>query len=281
MPDSAPSPDAGAPQPAATVPPRVRHYGPVNWRGVWTLYRREVTRFLKVATQTVLAPVVTTLLFYAIFTIALGGSLRMAGDVPFAIFLAPGLIMMAIIQNSFANTSASMMTSKIQGSIVDLLMPPMSPAELAAGFVAGGITRGVLVGLVVGTAVTMFVALPLHNVFFVAYHAVAASMMLALLGLIGGIWAEKFDHMAAITNFVITPLAFLSGTFYSIDRLPELWQGVARANPFFYMIDGFRYGFIGRADTSPWQGLLVMAAVDVALFTFVYVLLLRGYKLKS
>ncbi|MEM8588880.1 MAG: ABC transporter permease [Pseudomonadota bacterium] len=262
------------------TPPRPRAVGSINWIGLKTLYVKEVSRFLKVFTQTVAAPVVTTLLFYTIFALALGGLVRDADGVPFLEFLAPGLIMMALIQNSFANTSSSMVISKIQGNIVDVLMPPLSPVELLCGYVGGGITRGILVGAVTFAAIRVFVPVGLHDFFFIAYHAVAASMMLSLLGIIGGIWADKFDQMAAVTNFVIVPLSFLSGTFYTISRLPEVWQVIAHFNPFFYMIDGFRYGFIGQSDGTLVLGLFVMFGINLFLAIVAWRMLTTGYKLK-
>lgn len=262
-------------------PPVARSIGVVNWRGLWTLYVREITRFYKVGTQTLAAPVVTTLLFFTIFSVALGGDAHTVGDLPFALFLAPGLIMMSILQNSFANTSSSILISKVQGNIVDVLMPPLSPAELTVAFVAGGVTRGILVGLATGIALWVFVGLRIHDPVALVFFGVAASAMLSLLGLVGGIWAAKFDHIAAMTNFVVVPLSFLSGTFYSIGRLPEAWQVVAHLNPFFYTIDGFRYAFIGRLDSELWLSVTVMIAINAALFTLVYRLFATGYKLKS
>lgn len=261
--------------------PRVRRFGHVNWRGVWTLYHREVKRFLKVFTQTIAAPVVTTLLFYTIFSVALENRVGTVGSVPFVVFLAPGLIMMTILQNSFANTSSSIMVSKVQGNIVDVLMPPISPLEMMCAYIAGGVTRGMIVATASTTAMFFLVDLPFENPAAIAFFALSASVMLALLGMIGGIWADKFDHMAAITNFVIVPLSFLSGTFYSIERLPETWQFFAQFNPFFYAIDGFRYGFIGQGDAGFWLGAGVMFAVDLVLFLVVHRMLVTGYKLKS
>ena len=261
--------------------PRVRRFGHVNWRGVWTLYHREVKRFLKVFTQTIAAPVVTTLLFYTIFSVALENRVGTVGSVPFVVFLAPGLIMMTILQNSFANTSSSIMVSKVQGNIVDVLMPPISPLEMMCAYIAGGVTRGMIVATASTTAMFFLVDLPFENPAAIAFFALSASVMLALLGMIGGIWADKFDHMAAITNFVIVPLSFLSGTFYSIERLPETWQFFAQFNPFFYAIDGFRYGFIGQGDAGFWLGAGVMLAVDLVLFLVVHRMLVTGYKLKS
>ncbi len=252
-----------------------------NWRGLWTLYWREVRRFLKVYTQTVIAPVVTTLLFMAIFALALGRAVEAIMGVPFLEFIAPGLIMMAIAQNAFANTSSSIVISKVQGNIVDTLMPPLDAHELTFGIAMGGVTRGIVVGLVVGLAAAPFVVLHLEKPQFIIYHAVMASLMLSLLGLAGGIWSEKFDHIAAVTNFVVTPLSFLSGTFYSIDRLPAAFQTITLFNPFFYMIDGFRYGFIGVSDVNPWIGVLVMAVVNVALWLLCYRMFASGYKLKA
>ena len=189
--------------------------------------------------------------------------------------------MMSMLQNSFANTSSSLVIAKVQGNIVDILMPPLSPTELAVGIAGGGVTRGLLVGITVLLGMSIFVAPVFHNLFFVLYHAVMASLMLALLGMIGGIWSEKFDHIAAVTNFVITPFSFLSGTFYSIERLPENWQLVAHLNPFFYMIDGFRYGFIGHADGSLPAGVIVMAGTNLALWLITHRMLATGYRLKA
>jgi len=258
-----------------------RRIGTVNWIGIRTLYAKEVMRFMKVWAQTVVAPMVTTLLFLAVFTLALGRATRMVGDVPFLTFLAPGLIIMAVAQNAFANTSSSIMSSKIQGNIVDVLMPPLGPGELAFCYVMGGVTRGILVGLIVFVAMHVFATLPLPNAAICLYFAVTGSMMLSLLGILGGLWAEKFDQMSAVTNFVITPLTFLSGTFYSVERLPGVWHTASQFNPFFYMIDGFRYGLIGHSDGSPAVGAVVMAGVCLILWLACYTLFARGYKLKA
>ncbi|MDX1737506.1 MAG: ABC transporter permease [Alphaproteobacteria bacterium] len=261
------------------APPR--RFGRINWIGAAYLYKKEVKRFLNVFTQTVAAPVVTTLLFLAIFTLALGRAVETVNGVTFSAFLAPGLIMMTMAQNSFANTSSSLVIAKVQGNIVDVLMPPISAFEFVAAYMLGGVTRGVLVGLVTGTAMAFFVDLSIHNIFFVVFHAVMASMMLSLLGIIGGIWSEKFDHIAAVTNFVITPFSFLSGTFYSIERLPEPFLTLAQFNPFFYMIDGFRYGFIGQSDSIPMVGIAVMLGVNTGLFFWAWNWTRTGYKLKA
>lgn len=251
-----------------------------NWIGLWSLYVREVRRFMKVYTQTLMAPMVTTLLFLAVFALALGGVDRDVAGVPFVEFLAPGLVMMSIAQNAFANTSSSVVIAKVQGNIVDTLMPPFTPNELVLGIAMGGTTRGLVVGLVVGIVMWFFVTMSIHNVFFILFYACAASLMLALLGMIGGIWSEKFDHIAAVTNFVITPLSFLSGTFYSIERLPEFGQFLAHVNPFFYMIDGFRYGFTGHSDTNPMIGIAVLCGVVAILWVICHRMIASGYKLK-
>ncbi|MDP6353420.1 MAG: ABC transporter permease [Alphaproteobacteria bacterium] len=266
---------------AIAVAPRPRHVGAINWLGVRTLYLKEVHRFVKVFAQTVLAPTLTTLLFLAIFSLALGGAVRRVGDVPFINFLAPGLVMMAIVQNAFANTSSSMMIGKVQGCIVDMLMPPFGPGELTFALVMGGVTRGVLVGVAVTLAMAVFVPMAVHNYAALVFYPVAASVMLSLLGVIVAIWADKFDHMAAITNFVITPLAFLSGTFYSVERLPEPWHLFSQLNPFFYMIDGFRYAFIGQADGSLAVGVAVLIVTNAGLWLLCRWMFASGYKLKE
>jgi ABC-2 type transport system permease protein len=263
---------------ATPVPIR---FGPVNWVGLGALYSKEVRRFLAVATQTILAPMVTTLLFLAIFVLGLGGAVATINGVSYTQFLAPGLVMMSITQNAFANTSSSILISKIQGNIVDLLMPPLSPLEKLAGIALGGLTRGLIVGLTTMLAMLPFVPISIQHIFFVAYYAVAASLFLSLIGLLTGIWSEKFDHLAGITNFIITPLAFLSGTFYSAERLPVFWQWIAHLNPFFYMIDGFRYGFIGKADGSLTAGVIVLAGCNLALAWLSLWCFRSGFRLKS
>ena len=269
-----------APSPA-TVPVEPLLLGPVNWIGLWTLCCREVRRFFKVYMQTVLAPVVTTLLFYAVFALSLGSSVRVVGAVPYLVFLAPGLIMMAMTQNAFANTSSSLIIAKVQGNIVDVLMPPLSPGELMVAFTLGGVVRGLVVGVVTGVAIWLFLPFGLLHPGYALYHGLMAVIMLSLLGVVGGIWAEKFDHIAGVTNFVVTPLSFLSGTFYSVTSLPEPVQWLAYADPFFYMIDGFRYGFTGQCDGSLVAGLVMMLAGNLGLGFLAWRMLKTGYKLKA
>ncbi len=265
--------------PHQTLAPR--HYSTINWVGLQTLYMKEVRRFMSVATQTILAPMVTTLLFLAVFVLALGHAVdRVAGE-PYMAFLAPGLIMMAITQNAFANTSSSILISKIQGNIVDLLMPPLTPLERTIGLAGGGLSRGLVVGIATWVAMVPFVPVSVAHPAFILFHAVMASLLMSLVGVLAGVWAEKFDHMAAITNFVVTPAAFLSGTFYSAERLPAFWQGVAHMNPLFYMIDGFRYGFIGHADGSLTAGILVLLGANAFLLWLTHRLFATGYHLKA
>jgi len=214
----------------------------LNVIGLWTLYLKEVRRFLKVPLQTVAAPLVTTLMFLLVFSVALGRAGREIQGVPFLSFLAP-----AIIQNSFANTSSSIMIGKIQGNIIDVLMPPFRSSELLFGIVAGGVTRGLLVALVVTVAMLFVIEINEVSIALAIFYMIAGALMLSLLGVLGGLWAEKFDQMSMVTNFIITPLSFLSGTFYSISQLPEGFQAVAYINPFFYLIDGLRYAFIGQS----------------------------------
>lgn len=253
----------------------------VSWLGVWTLYTREVRRFVKVYNQTVLAPVVTVILFLAIFSLALGDATKMIGSVNYLEFLAPGLVAMAIAQNAFANTSSSLIIAKIQGNIVDTLMPPLSAAELTWGLAMGGLTRGIAVGAVAMLAVAAFLPLRIHDWGMLLFFGGQAALMLSLFGIIAGIWAEKFDHIASITNYVIVPLSFLSGTFYSIGRLPVPLQHVAHIDPFFYMIDGFRYGVIGHADMNPWLGGFLLTLTNLGLWGVCHWMFSTGYRLKA
>ena len=263
-----------------------RRFGAVNWLGLWTLYVKEVRRFLKVAFQTVIAPVISTLLFLVVFTQAFAASRPDIGGVPFVEFLAPGLIMMAVLTNAFTNSSSSLIISKVQGSIVDVLMPPLSPGELAVAFVAGAATRGLLVGFVTGITSAGFMAIngaPMHfgAVWAIAYFSLAAALIFAMLGVIGGIWAEKFDQLAALSNFVITPLTFLSGTFYSVERLPEPFRSFSQFNPVYYLIDGFRSGFTGNAESNLVTGVWGCAVLMIFLGATCYWLLRTGYKIKD
>ncbi|WP_337997650.1 ABC transporter permease [Oleispirillum naphthae] len=261
-------------------PERMTPLGPINWIGFYTLFAKEVRRFLKVWLQTVAAPVISTLIFMAIFALSLGRTGRVMGGVPFEQFLLPGLVMMTVIQNAFANTSSSLVISKVQGSIVDILMPPLSPWELALAYVGGGAVRGMLVGVAVGAILLAFTPVPLHAPATALAFMLEGSVMLSTIGVLTGIWAEKFDQSTVITNFVVTPLSFLSGTFYSIDHLPAALHWVAVINPFYYLIDGFRSGFLGGGA----HGLPVLAALtaaNLALLWWAQHLFRIGYKLKA
>ncbi len=269
------------PQPIPSDSLKPRAIGLVNVIGLQTLVKREIGRFLKVYTQTIIAPVVTTLLYYTIFALAFGGIARKVGDIPFLEFLAPGLIMMTMVQNAFANTSSSVVISKVQGNIVDVLMPPLSALEIYLGYVAGSVFRGLVVGVMTVTVMAFFIEIHIHSLFIVFAFAVLGTMMLGSLGLAAGIWSEKFDHIAAVTNFIVTPLTFLSGTFYSMSSLPQMWQSIALYNPFFYMIDGFRAGFIAQADAHIYDGLAVLVAVNIVLTALCLWMLRSGYKIKS
>jgi len=253
----------------------------VNKIGLMTLIQKEIGRFLNVYTQTIVAPAVTTLLFYAVFALAFGGVARTIGDVSYMVFLAPGLIMMTMVQNAFANTSSSMVVAKLQGNIVDLLMPPLSSVELFCGFIIGGIARGVFVGFVVAIAMAIFVGVTIENIGIIIIYSILGNMMLASIGLAAGIWSQKFDHISAVTNFLVTPLTFLSGTFYSISQLPQIWRDIALYNPFFYMIDGFRYGFIGQSDSNIEIGIVYLTVINLVLAVLTYRMIKSGYKIKS
>lgn len=263
---------------AAPVPRVIRG---VNRVGLMTFTKKEVSRFLNVYLQTVLAPMITTVIFFMIFVLALGHENEAVDGIPYLEFLAPGLIMMAMVQNAFANTSSSIVISKVQGNIVDVLMPPLSPMEILAGYMLGGIFRGLIVGLACFAVIWIFVPVHIHSWPVFIASAVLSTMMLSLMGIAGGLWSEKFDHLATVTNFVITPLSFLSGTFYSITRLPDIWKTIAEFNPFFHMIDGFRYSMIGHADSHIGMGLLMLAVVNILMFILCYRMLRTGYKIRA
>ena len=260
---------------------QIKNFKGINWYGFFTLYTKEVKRFFNVFAQTILAPAITTLLFYTIFTISIDREYLGSDEFTFSEFLAPGLICMAIMQNAFANASSSILISKVQGNIVDVLMPPLSEYELTFSYSLGGVTRGLLVGLSVSCVIYVFVPLRVDNIFVILYFAISSSLLLSNLGILCGIWAQKFDHMASITNFVILPLTFLSGTFYSIDRLPEFWHFIANWNPFFYMIDGFRSGFIGHGDSNLVFGILVLAITNLFFLFLTIYIFKKGFGLKT
>lgn len=260
----------------------------VNRLGLWTLYMKEVRRFIKVQTQTIWAPAITTLLFLVIFTLAMGRGGRIVLGVNFATFVAPGLIVMGMMQNAFANSSFSFLAGKIQGTIIDYLMPPLSEAELMLGMTAAAVTRAVLVGLALAGAMLLWpgIHMTVAHPWAIVWFGLMGSIMLSFVGLLTSLWAEKFDHNAAVTNFVIQPLSLLSGTFYVIDNLHPAFQAVSRVNPFFYVISGFRFGFLGQSDigstnTAVLHGAAGLGVLNVVLGAVLYFALRSGWKLKS
>lgn len=263
---------------ALTAP---RRFGAFNRVGFATLYAKEVRRFIKVMAQTVLAPVVTTLLYIVVFVIALAGARPAVDGVAYPEFLAPGLIMMAVLSNAFQNSSSSLMIAKMQGTNVDYLMPPLSATELTAAFTLGAATRGLIVALATALTLAPFINLMPDHLWAVVYYGVMSGLLFGAFGVLGGVWAEKFDHMAAVQNFVMLPLVFLSGSFYSIQRLPEAFQIANHFNPVFYLIDGFRYGFTGHNDGPVAVGAAVTAAATAIAVAAAWAVLRSGWRLKS
>ncbi len=262
--------------------------GRINRLGLWTLYMKEVRRFFKVQTQTIWAPAITTMLFLVIFSVAMGRGDRMVLGVNFATFVAPGLIVMGMMQNAFANASFSFLSGKLQGTIVDFLMPPLSEAELMLAMVSAAMTRAVLVGLALALAMLLWpsVHLTMAHPWAVVWFGLMGSLFLSLLGFLSSLWAEKFDHNAAVTNFVIAPLSLLSGTFYVIDNLAPAFQTISRLNPFFYVISGFRFGFLGQSDIGSTNLAVLHSAIglgvlNAALAWLTYVVLRSGWRIKS
>ena len=258
-----------------------RRFGLINWVGAWTLYKKEVLRFLIVWIQTIFSPLISSLLFLLVLSLAIGADRGDVLGVPFITFLAPGLISMQVIQQSFSHSSSSFMIGKIQGNILDLLYAPLSAAEVTVSISLAAVTRSVMIAAVSIIVFKLIIKIEITNYLLLVIFTLLSSFILGNIGIIAGLWAEKFDHMATVTNFVIVPLSFLSGTFYSIDRLPEFLQIVSKANPFFYMIDGFRYSFIGQADGSITIGLVYLTILSVASWFITYLLYKNGYKIKS
>ncbi|MGH8854746.1 MAG: ABC transporter permease [Telluria sp.] len=248
--------------------------------GFRTLFYKESLRFWKVATQTVAAPIVTAMLYLLIFGHVLDGRIEMLDGVSYTAFLIPGLVMMSVLQNAFANSSSSLIQSKITGNLVFILLPPLSHAEILSAYVLAAVLRGVVVGFGVFVITAWFAHLSFVAPLWILVFAFLGAAILGTMGVIAGIWAEKFDQLAAFQNFLIMPATFLSGVFYSIHSLPAFWQAVSHANPFFYMIDGFRYGFFGVSDVSPLFSLAVVGSAFVVLAALALRLLKSGYKLR-
>ena len=249
--------------------------------GLYTLLQKELQRFIKVGFQTVAAPVVTALLYLLIFSHAFTAHLQVFGHVPYSAFLIPGLMMMSVLQNAFANTSSSLIQSKITGNLVFVLLSPLKPWELFAAYVGASVLRGLMVGAGVLLVTMWFVPLTFVYPLWILIFAILGASMLGALGLIAGIWAEKFDQMAAFQNFIITPATFLSGVFYSVHSLPGFWKLASHLNPFFYLIDGFRYGFFGSGDVSPWVSLLAALLGNLLCGGIALAMLMRGTKLRN
>jgi ABC-2 type transport system permease protein len=263
------------------LPPAPRNYHGVNWTGAFTLYMREVRRFWKVGMQTLAAPVLSSLLYLVIFAVAMKGVRPAVNGVPFAVFIGPGLIMMAVLNSAFANSSSSLIQAKMMGLTQDFLTPPLSPTEQVCAFALGAATRGLAVGLVTAISVLFFVRYGVAHWWAVLYFGLGAALMMGLVGMAAGLWAEKFDHLAAVTTFFIMPLSMLSGTFYLVNRLPEPFRAMSRYNPFFYTIAGFRYGFIGQMDGSIAVAVAVVGVITFAMGAFCWWLFQTGYRLKS
>ncbi len=252
-----------------------------NFLCVFTLFKKEVYRFLKVGVQTVLGPAISSLLFLAVFSLALGRSVNQIHNTNLSTFIAPGLIMMTMLQNSFANAASSIGQSKFQGNIVDILMAPLSDFELATGYVAGAVARGLICGLATFIGIIFFIELSIFSYLALFFYSIMGCLMMGSMGVMVGIWADKWDQQQGITNFIVLPLTFLSGTFYSISRLPEFWQNFALINPFFYTIDGLRYAFIGKSDSQLLFGSIILMLLNICLFFLCYLMFKKGYKLKS
>ena len=258
-----------------------KNFGYINWIGFWTLYKKEVLRFLIVAVQTVISPLVTSLLFLLVLSLAIGNERGMVLGFPFITFLAPGLIAMQVIQQAFSHSSSSIMIGKIQGNIVDILYAPLTPGEITLAINLAACTRSIMIASFSIVVFSFLVEIQFYNFFYIFIFTFLGSFILSSIGIIIGLWAEKFDHMASATNFIIVPLSFLSGTFYSIDRLPVILKNVSEMNPFFYIIDGFRYGFLGSSDGSIKFGLLYLILLSLIIWFAAYILFKKGYKIKS
>tara|TARA_B100001123_G_scaffold386839_1_gene461646 strand:- start:298 stop:1110 length:813 start_codon:yes stop_codon:yes gene_type:complete len=258
-----------------------KRFGYVNWIGFWTLYKKEVLRFLVVMIQTIISPLVTSLLFLIVLSVAIGNERGDVLGVSFVTFLAPGLIAMQVIQQAFSHSSSSIMIGKIQGNIVDILYAPLTAGEITLATTLAACTRSLIIAIVSIIVFSFLVDLEFYNFFYIFIFSFLGAFILSSIGIIIGLWAEKFDHMASATNFIIVPLSFLSGTFYSIEKLPISLKNLSEINPFFYMIDGFRYGFLGTSDGSISFGLIYLIILSFFSGLAAYILFKKGYKIKS
>jgi len=258
-----------------------KKFGHFNWLGFFTLYQKEILRFLKVMIQTIISPMVSAILFLVVLSLAIGDNKGEALGFPFITFLAPGLIAMQIIQQAFSHTSSSIMIGKIQGNIVDVLYAPLSPSEVTLATILAAVTRSFIIAAVSILIFSFLIDLEYYNFYYIIIYTFLGSFILGAVGFIVGLWSDKFDNMASATNFIIVPLSFLSGTFYSIKKLPEILQKISEWNPFFYMIDGFRYGFLGVSDGSIKFGLTYLIILSILTWFVSYILFKKGYKIKS
>ena len=258
-----------------------KKFGRVNWIGFWALYKKEVLRFMIVAVQTIISPLVTSLLFLLVLSLAIGNDRGEVLGFPFITFLAPGLIAMQVIQQAFSHSSSSIMIGKIQGNIVDILYAPLTAGEITLAINLAACTRSIMIALISIIVFNFIIEIEIRNFLFIFIYTFLGAFILSSIGIVVGLWAEKFDHMASATNFIIVPLSFLSGTFYSIDRLPDILKKVSETNPFFYIIDGFRYGFLGNADGHIQFGLFYLAILSFITWFTAYILFKKGYKIKS
>tara|TARA_B100001093_G_scaffold154973_1_gene147646 strand:- start:509 stop:1321 length:813 start_codon:yes stop_codon:yes gene_type:complete len=258
-----------------------RRFGFFNWVGAWTLYKKEVLRFLAVWIQTIFSPIITSLLFLLVLSLAIGNGRDDILGVSFLTFLAPGLIAMQVIQQAFSHSASSFMIKKIDGSIVDLLYAPLSAVEVTSAIILSAVTRSIIIATISIVIFYFIIEIKLQHVMILIIFTFLSSFILGAIGMIAGLWAEKFDHMATVTNFIIVPLSFLSGTFYSIDSLPSFLQAISKINPFFYMIDGFRYCFIGSSDGSVLFGIIYLSILSLILYLLSFTLYKNGYKIKS
>ena len=259
----------------------VRRFGLINWIGFKSLWLKECNRFIAVWQQTLLSPLVSSLLFLSVLSLALGNNKENVLGHSFIVFLAPGLIAMSILTQSFSHSVSSLMIGKIQGNIVDMLYAPLSAVEVTMAIIFAAITRGLLIAIISIAVFSIIVEIPINNIFYIFIFGFLSSFILGSLGFITGLWAEKFDHTATVTNFIITPLSFLSGVFYSIDKLPNFFQIISYVNPFFYMIDGFRYGFLGASDGSISLGIIYLTILSFVMWFIAFYLFKKGYKIKS
>tara|TARA_B100001029_G_scaffold176379_1_gene179219 strand:+ start:430 stop:1236 length:807 start_codon:yes stop_codon:yes gene_type:complete len=260
---------------------KFKKFGLVNWIGFTTLYQKEISRFLVVWAQTILSPLVSSLLFLSVLTLAIGNERGNVLGFPFIVFLAPGLIIMSMVQQSFSHSVSSLMIAKIQGNIIDTLYAPLSAAEVTLATILAAVTRGLFILVISVLVFSLIVEMHIHNILYIIIGAFFGSFILGALGFITGLWAEKFDHTATITNFVITPLSFLSGVFYTIDRLPVFFQLISKINPFFYIIDITRFGFLGSSDGSILFGIVYLIILSFVMWFISYFLYKKGYKIKS